>query len=124
MKTEPQTIENLQYLVAVAVVETYLDQDREADQDPDCRQHLLRDLNQNLRAWGVSYLARPKDLDRLVNLEAILKDCPAVELLVRNLPNRVSQWAKAEPKGNDLEHVAWSEKAVFLLSRYRVESQE
>ncbi len=120
MQTKLQLAEHQKTLLGLAVAESYHNQDQEAEGDPEARRHLLRELNQNLHQWGVSYLAQPRDLERPASLAAAVQDAPAVELALQQLPDQIRKWAAAVPKPAHQERPAWAEQGVALLGQCRL----
>ena len=107
-----------------AVAEVYHQDDLEADRDPEARQFLLHDLNSFLRALGLNDQAGPRELDRPGRLAALVREAPSVAVALRELPNRVADWAAERPDPKVPEYRSWAEKGRWLLSQARLESQD
>lgn len=108
--------DQLKALLGKAVAAEYQDDDLESEKDPECRQHLLRDLNQRLETWGVNYQAQARDLDHPAQLAAFVAESPAAAELLRARPKRVEAWA-ADPARPDT-------LAAVLLDQFRVAERD
>jgi hypothetical protein len=75
--------DDLKQLLAQALADHYHDQYLEAPEDAEANGFLLHELNQNLCAWGLSYLAQERDLQEPDRLRALLVESPALELLLK-----------------------------------------
>jgi hypothetical protein len=117
---DPKLVDQAVDLLADALTEVLLEQDREVGSDPEARRYLLRDLNGSLRQAGAGTGAdvRPSmldDPDRLLrpHLRASL-EIPATEL-ARESRERLVQWIESAPPLRSPERLGWANEAPHLL---------
>lgn len=116
----PNLVDQAVDLLADALTEVLLEQDKEVASDPEARRYLLRDLNSALRQAGAGTGAEVRaamldDPDRLLrpHLRASL-EIPATEL-ARESRERLVQWIAASPPLRSPERLGWANEAPQLL---------
>lgn len=91
--------------------------------DRESLRYLLSDLNGLLGSFGPGAEIQARHLRQaptllLPHLRSAL-ETPA-QVLARELPNRLSQWLKAEPKEQSPERPQWAERGRWLLDQARL----
>lgn len=119
--TTSSLAEQAQDRLGEALAELVLAQEAENPGDRESRRYLLHDMNSLLQRVGAGpgselqspMLARPNDLSP--HLRASL-EIPA-QALAKELPNRLRQWLKEEPKPNSPDRPGWAEHGRWLLEQ-------
>ena len=90
--------------------------------DPENRRLILHDLNHLLAAAGPGAEVRPSLLSRPTQLQSHLRSALEVpaQVLARELPGRLGQWLKEEPKREHPDRGAWAAQGRWLLDQARL----
>lgn len=116
--------EQAQDRLAEALAEHVRARLEEQDQplDRESLRYLLNDLNSLLATAGPGAYLQPRHLRQhqtllLPHLRGCL-EIPA-QVLARELPQRLRQWVKAEPRAGSPERPQWAERGRWLLEQAR-----